>query len=218
MISQNTSDKLIGSRIKEIFKSAETVADLHGCITSPRGNNFRLQLLQAAGVSLSEEAIEQLRAASGINEYRRHLNMLLKFGLLQVEEDEAGRFYIRTDLGEKGVNALREMERRIGKEAADVIYETSLGPNSIRLFLRVYGNKREADWDQLQLRYTPAEIGRLSIFLPRVIEEISAIDRLNEADLLVYRDDGYVYMQPTKARGFYKYLQTLLEIVTSNPE
>ena len=51
-----------------------------------------------------------------------------------------------------------------------------------------------------------------------MIEEISAIDRLNEADLLVYRDDGYVYMQPTKARGFYQYLQTLLEIVTDNAD
>ena len=89
---------------------------------------------------------------------------------------------------------------------ARAIYSASLGPNSIRLFLKIYGDRREDDWEQLRVRYAPVEIGQLSLFLPRVIEGVSAIDKLNEANLLVYRDNYYIHMQPKKARSFYQYL------------
>ena len=56
-------------------------------------------------------------------------------------------------------------------------------------------------------------MGRLSLFLPRSVEGISAVDKLNEAGLLVYQADNYIHMPPTKARSFYQYLQDLLEIV-----
>ena len=81
-----------------------------------------------------------------------------------------------------------------------------------RLFLKIYGDSRDADWKQLQIRYTPVEIGRLSLFLPRVIEGVSAIDKLNEADLLAYRDDDHIHMHPKKARSFYQYLRELYSI------
>ena len=104
----------------------------------------------------------------------------------------------------------------MGREAALAIYSAAIGPNSIRLFLRIYGDQKEADWDQLQIRYTPVEIGRLSLFLPRTIEGISAIDKLNEADLLVYKDDNQIHMQPLKARGFYQYLRGLPGIMATD--
>ena len=88
-----------------------------------------------------------------------------------------------------------------------------MGPNSIRLFLRVYSDATEAARDRLQIRYTPAELGKLSLFLPRVIEGISAIDKLNEADLVVYRDDNHIHVQPVKARSFYQYLRELFDIL-----
>jgi hypothetical protein len=50
--------------------------------------------------------------------------------------------------------------------------------------------------------------------VPRVIEGISAVDKLNEAGLLVYRDDDHIHMQPTQARGFYQYLRELYAIAT----
>lgn len=164
---------------------------------------------------MDETAIEKLRAESSINEYHRHLNKLLRFGLIRVQEVGGKKQYIRAALGEQAVNALREFERRIGKEAAEALYSASLGPNSIRLFLRVYGDKKEVNGGPLQIRYTPAEIGRLSLFLPRTIEGYSAVDKLNEADLLVYQDDNHVYVQPIKARSFYQYLQQLYKIVKS---
>ena len=122
---------------------------------------------------------------------------------------------VRTATGERAINAVREFERRSGKEAAESVYAASLGPNSIRLFLRIYGDRKEADWEQMWIRYTPAEVGRLSLFVPRVIEGISAVDKLNEAGLLVYRDDDHIHMQPTQARGFYQYLRELYAIATS---
>ncbi len=159
-------------------------------------------------------AIEKLRTESEIKEYHRHLNKLLGFRLIQIQEiDDKNQYYIRTALGEQAVNALREFERRVGKKAAEAVYSASLGPNSIRFFLRVYGDKKETDWEHLQIRYTPAEIGKLSLFLPRTIEGLSAVDKLNEAGLLVYQDDNHIYMQSIKARSFYQYLQQLYKIV-----
>ena len=136
--------------------------------------------------------------------------------MVQVQEADGKRLYLRTTLGEKGINALREFERRVSPEAAEAVYSASLGPNSMRFFLRVYGDKKEANWAQLQIRYTPAEIGRLSLFLPRIIEAISAVDKVSEAGLLVYHDDNHIYMQPRKARSFYQYLQQLYGIMTAN--
>ena len=56
----------------------------------------------------------------------------------------------------------------------------------------------------------------MSIFLPRVIDVISAIDRLNEAGLLVYHDDNQIYLQPVKARSFYQYLHQLHEMLRAD--
>lgn len=213
MINASAADKLVGNTIKEIFNRAEEIAELHACLTSPRGDNFRLRLLHASEVPLSETAIEKLRADSGAKESHRHLNKLLRFGLIREEEAGGRKEYIRTAMGEQAVNSVREFERRVGKEAAETIYSASLGPNSIRFFARVYGDQKEVSREHFHIRYTPAEIGALSLFLPRTIEGLSAIDKLNEAKLLVYQGDNHIYMQPIKARSFYQYLQRLYIIV-----
>ena len=216
MVGEGLAGELAGKTIKHIIKNAEEIAKLHACLTSSRGDNFRLHLLQEMEVPLDETVIERLRVEAGINEYHRHLNRRLRFGLVLVNQTDGKRQYIRTTLGEQAINALREFQRRLGKDAAIGVYSASLGTNSIKLFLRIYGYKREPNWEHLQIRYTPAEIGRLSLFLPRVIEGMSAVDKLNEADLLVYRDDNHIYMQPTNARSFYQYLHRLYGILTPN--
>lgn len=206
------ADGLAGELIRDIFGAAETIADLHACLTSPRGDFFRLRLLQQMEIPLGESDVKQLRAESGINEYHRHLHMLMSFTLVVQEAIDGEQCYVRTSLAERAINAVRELERRLGKEASQAVFSASLGPNSIRLFLKIYGDSRDADWKQLQIRYTPVEIGRLSLFLPRVIEGVSAIDKLNEADLLAYRDDDHIHMHPKKARSFYQYLRELYSI------
>ena len=77
MAGETENIDLAGKTIKDIFKSAEQIAELHGCLTSLRGDNFRLRLLQAMEVPLDETAIERLRVESGVNEYHRHLHRLL---------------------------------------------------------------------------------------------------------------------------------------------
>ena len=216
MMGNGVTDELTGNMIKEIFRHAEDVAELHACLTSPRGTNFRLRLLQSMELPMGETAIERLKVEAGVNEYHRHLHMLFKFGLVREQEVGGDKQYARTDLGEAAVNALREFERRVGAEAAQAVYSAAIGPNSIRLFLRIYGVHREVDWDRLQISYTPAEMGCLSLFLPRTIEGISAIDKLNVANVLVYGDDDRISMQPLKARAVYQHLQELYRILKSN--
>ena len=202
-------EELAGELIQEVYGNADRVADLHACLASPRGDYFRLRLLQAMEVPLTDPDVERLRVESGMYEYHRHLNRLMGFGLVRIDEADGEQRYVRTGLAERAINAVREFERRLGKEEAQAVFSASLGSNSIRLFLRIYGDQKEADWEHLRITYTPIEIGRLSLFLPRAIEGVSAIDKLNEADLLVYRDDDHVHMQPVKARSFYQYLRDL---------
>ena len=42
---------------------------------------------------------------------------------------------------------------------------------------------------------------------------VSAIDKLNQAGLLAYRDDDHIHMNPSLARGFYQYLRELHSVV-----
>ena len=208
MADYGVTDKLAGRLIKDIFDSAERVAELHSCLTSPRGSNFRLRLLQAMEVPLDEQAIERLRVEAAINEYHRHLNRLLRLRLVSLQEADGARQYGRSESGESAVNALREFERRVGAEAAQAVYSAALGPNSIRLFLRIYGNQKEADWDRMQITYTPAEVGRLSLFLPPhhrrpVCHRTSSTRPTSWPTGTTARS----HMQPSKARSFYQYLQ-----------
>ena len=46
---------------------------------------------------------------------------------------------------------------------------------------------------------------------------ISAIDKLNEDDLLVYSDVNLIQMLAPKARAFYRYLRKLYQITMADP-
>ena len=210
MANETAASEKAEETIKEIFKGAEAVAALHACLSSCRGDNFRLHLLQALEMPLDESAIERFRIGARINEYHRHLNRLLEFGLVRLDRVNDQQHYIRTKLAEQAINAVRGLERRLGKEAAQAVSSASLGTNSIRLFLKIYGDQKEADWEHLRIRYTREEIGRLSLFLPRVIEGVSAVDKLHEAGLLVYKEDDHIHMQPVKARSVYQYLHDII--------
>ena len=216
MTDSRLEGELAGRTIKEVFHWAEEISCLHSCLTSPRGDYFRLRMLQAMETPVAEAEIEKFQVESGVQEHIRHLNKLLKAGLISAKGFDGESKYTRTELGERAVNALREFQRNIGEDEARAAYSAALGPNSIRLFLRIYGNEPKQPRDHLDVRYTPAEVGRMSLFLPRIIEGISAVDKLNEAGLVIYRDDGYIYVPPVKARAFYRYLRELYGIVRAN--
>ena len=52
--------------------------------------------------------------------------------------------------------------------------------------------------------------------MPRTIDGISAIDKLNDADRLTYRDDNHIYVQASRARSWYQYLKDLNGLVVAN--
>ena len=210
---ESVASELAGRTIKEIFRRAEELADLHACITSPRGGYFRFRLLQCAEEPMAQDAVEQLRLHSGVHEAHRHLQRLLQYGLLRVLEEAGEVRYVRTPAGERAINVLRAFERRVSEEESEPIFQASLGANSIRFFLRLYGDKAMGDWDRLPGTFTPGEMGRLSLFLPRAIEGVSAVDKLHEARLVVYLDDNRVHMHPAKARSFYQYLRELFSLL-----
>lgn len=217
MVEQADQD-LQGKLIKEIFARAEEIADLHAAITSSRGDRFRARLLHVLESKLDRAAIREMLEGTGLREYRRHLNKLAKFGLTQMEPAAEGEKIVRTPLGEQAVNATRDLERRLDAEQARSLYDAALGTNSMRLFLRLYSCEKGVDWDKLKVRFTPAEIGRMSLFLPRSIEGISAVDKLNEAGLAAYENNGFIYVRPKRARAFYQYLRSLLSILKARPE
>lgn len=202
---------LEGDIIKEIFKNADAVASLHQTVSSRRGNYFRRKLLQILETETSISEIEKKRSKVGLQESQRHINKLLELQLIDLSKEDN---YKRTNKGEESINALRALETELGKERARRIFSSFLGPNSIRLFLRVYGEKKQIDLEKKEIKFSPTEIGKLCLFLPRDIEGIAAIDKLSDAELLTYRDDGNVYLNPRKARAFYKYLKSLYEIRT----
>ena len=206
---ESVAQGLEGKRIKEIFKNSEWVADLHVALTSKRGNYFRKELLHRLGGQRDSEFFKRLKREAGLQEYERHIHKLLKFQLVHLIDHEEKEAYFRTSLGEAAINAIRGLERDVGFEEACRIYEASLGPYSIRLFLRVYGDPRKPDFASRKIKYAPHEVGQLTYFLPRSIDGLSAIDKLNEAGLLSYEEDGNVYAPPIILRGFYKYLTEL---------
>ena len=159
MAREPEGDNVVGQLIKEVYKNSEDIADLHACLTSPRGDNFRFRLLQSLEVPMPESDMERLRIESGVNEYHRHLNRILGAGLARVDETGGESRFIRTELGETAVNSVRSFARRVGEGVAQVVFAAALGPNSIRFFPRIYDDKREPDWDNLQIKYTAAEIG-----------------------------------------------------------
>lgn len=218
------NDKIAGNVINYIFRDAEKVAQLHQTLTSPRGDYFKLRLLNKLSKQLSVDSIEKIKENVSLKEYERHLNKLMEFRLIKKVKIKNKEYYTRTKAGEDALNAIRVLEKNIGEGTARKIYRYSLGTNSIRLFLKVYGyNKKPSFFDsfikttnKLEAKFKPHEIGRIALFLPRTIEGISAIDKLNLAGLLVYEEDGYVHMPPIKARSFYVYLKELYGIIKND--
>lgn len=209
---QNIMNFLEGKRLKKIFRNADVIGQLHITLTSRRGNYFRKKLLNQLGEEGTTDVVEKLRQEAGVTEYERHIQKLLQFHLIDLKHEGDKDIYFRTELGETAINAMRELERDVGREEALRIYDASLGEHSVQLFLVVYSDKREPDFETRKLKYTPQEVGQLAYFLHRSVEAMAAVDKLNDAGILTYEDDGHVYASSKILRGFYKYYLNLLDI------
>lgn len=203
--------KLEGKVIKRIFRRAERVATLHAALTSRADDYFRRALLGSLGDGLSGRELRNLATTDHPAELDRHIGKLLDLGLIEESRHYGVERYRRTALADQSLDALCTLERKLGEKEARQIYDADLGPNSIRLFLRIYGDKRPYPEKGLEVSYSLLEMGKMSLFLPRTMEGYSAIDKLNLAGLLVCDDDVF-HMPPVKARSFYQYLKKLYAI------
>ena len=205
---------LEGVTIKNIYRDVESVAELHSVLTSPRGHYLHRRLLHALRGSLALDEIERLRKEYGVEESDRHINRLTKWQLIEpatTPEGDAG--YVRTALGEEALNAVRELERKIGEERASVICEAALGANAIKLFLTIFGDNKEPDLATREVIYSPREFGRLIRGFARNIEGISSMDKLDEAGMVSYLDDGNIHVNPRRSTAFYAYLRKLYQLL-----
>ena len=205
-----------GVDIREIFQNVEAVAELHGVVSSPRGHYLHRRLLHSLKGGLTLEEIEQLRKELGVEEYERHINKLGKWGLVEPVRSSAGiTGYIRTGLGEEALNATRELERKIGEERARSICEAGLGANAIRLFLTIFGDNKEPTLPSREVIYTPLEIGQLMRLFARSLEGISSMDKLDDAGLVSYLDDGNIHVNPRRSTAYYAYLRKLYQLLVN---
>lgn len=209
---EQTEYHLQGMIIKDIYKQADRIARLHATLTSPRGEFFRRKLLHMLADGLTSEEILKITKEFGVEEYKRHINKFIEDGFVMMIDVDGKEGYVRTAHGEKAINALRALERKIGPEKAKAIFIASLGSNSIRLFLKVYGQKHAEENVGEDIIYTPIEIGQLSTFLPRTIEGLASIDKLDDAGLVSYLDDGNIHVNPRRCVAFYQYLKALYEL------
>ena len=204
--------------VDEMVKSSKDLANLHRTITSPNGDYFNSALLHELRKRLNEDQLEEFRKKANVFEYERHLHKFSKFNLIIEQVIDGKKVYERTALGEEALNAIREMESKIGLDKAREIYECGLGRNSIELFLKLYGKKRfflsRFLNRSLEIKYGKSEILR-QFSLPSGIEGISAIDKFVESGLFVY-EKGYFYLDGVKARSFYQYLKKLYKILEGN--
>ena len=207
---------LDGLVIKKIYLNVEPVAELHGVISSPRGQYLHRRLLHALREGLPPSEIERLREEYGVEESDRHIHKLARWGLIEpVRTAEEITLYVRTILGEEALNTVRELERKIGEDRARTIYEAALGVNAIRLFLTIFGSNKAPDLSAMEVIYTPLEIGQLIRVFARSVEGISPLDKLDDAGLVSYMEDGNIHVNPRRSTAFYAYLKKLHQMLVN---
>ena len=207
---------LAGVTIKEIFQNIEAVAELHAVLSSPRGDFLHRRLLHALRGGLTNDEIERLRKEHGVEESDRHIHKLARWRLIEpVAPGGEITGYVRTQLGEEALNVVRELERKIGEYRAMSICQAALGFNALRLFLTIFGDNKEVDLASREVLYTPLEIGQLMRLFTRSLEGISSMDKLDDAGLVSYMDDGNIHVNPRRSTAFYAYLKKLYQLLAT---
>ena len=205
---------LEGVTIKKVYENVESVAELHGVLSSPRGQYLHRRLLHSMRGGLMRDEIERLRQEHGVEESDRHINKLVKWGLIEPVRTTGGiSGYVRTARGEDALNAVRELERKIGEERTRTICEAALGPNALKLFLTIFGSSKEPEPSSRELVYTPLEIGQLMRLFTRSLEGISSMDKLDDAGFVSYLDDGNIHVNPRRSAAFCAYLRKLYQLL-----
>ena len=213
----NDLPTLEGVTIKKIYQNVEAVAELHAVLSSPRGDYLHRRLLHALRCGLTNYELELIRKEHGVEESDRHINKLARWGLIEQVGPSGGiTGYVRSTLGEEALNAVRELERKIGEDRATMIAEAGVGVNAMRMFLTIFGNDKEPDLSSREVVYTPLEMGQLIRLFARSVEGISSMDKLDDAGLVSYLDDGKIHVNPRRSTAFYAYLRKLYHLLVKS--
>ena len=97
---------LQGEKINKIFQQARQIGDLHGVITSPTGNYFRLGLLQSLRNGLTPTKLKAMRKIAKLGEHERHINKLIVSKLAKYDSNK--NIYLRTERGKAALDAVME--------------------------------------------------------------------------------------------------------------
>ncbi len=207
--------RLRDREVRWIFKRAEPLALLHVVLNSSAGDRFGRRLLECLEDPVAMDAVNRLAEDNGVSDAGRYVSAKLRHGLVRTVSAGAGNAtaLVRTQLGDRALNALIALERRIGAAAVATISQADLGTNCLRLFLRLYtGNGKTASTvaGRATTAYSWERVSELTMFLPRGIEALAAIEMLANAGLLIYDDAKQMLMLPSvRARAFYQYLIAL---------
>ena len=111
-----------GALIERVFEYVGDVAELHAVLSLPRRQYLRRRLLQSLRSPMTIDEIEGLTREFGAQEYERHIHKFLRWGLEKtVTSGNDVTEYVRTSLGEEGLNIVRELQRKVGEEQAGSI-------------------------------------------------------------------------------------------------
>ncbi|CAN2040395.1 putative HTH arsR-type domain-containing protein [Candidatus Magnetomoraceae bacterium gMMP-15] len=200
-------------RIGLMSRKAYSLADLHWILTSPQGGKLRVELLQTlSNFSFCADEIKCLWKDENIADIKEYLSHLKKFKLISDKKKEGNKVFFRTNKGELAVNALKALISRLGDKQSEKIFKACLGKYSIRFFLKAYGKKWDNSFKNLELFFTYTELGWIAMPLPRSIEGMTAFERLNDAGLLIYKNNDEIYMPSIISRNFFRYLEDLYDI------
>ena len=67
----------------------------------------------------------------------------------------------------------------------------------------------------MEVIYTPLEIGQLIRVFARSVEGISPLDKLDDAGLVSYMEDGNIHVNPRRSTAFYAYLKKLHQMLVN---
>ena len=158
-----------GTLIEKVLEHVIEVAELHAVLNSPRRRYLRRRLLQSLRSAMTIDEIEGFRREFGAQEYERHIHKFLRWGLVEpVTSGEDVTEYVRTSLGEEGLNTVRELQRTVGEERARSIAEAGLGANAIKLFLTIFGNPKDVDLKTREVRREHQFVGVCRLLPPAV--------------------------------------------------
>ncbi|CAN2040394.1 putative HTH arsR-type domain-containing protein [Candidatus Magnetomoraceae bacterium gMMP-15] len=197
-------------KLPVMIQKSSSLANLHQLLTSQTRGDFRMEMLKLCSTTISCSEIEALRKKRSLNESERHIHQLIRFKLIKENNNKGNKSFCRTQKGNRALLSFKSLINNVGENQAKKIFKASLGDNSIRLFLEIYGEKIRLHPEDKKLYLMPKELARL---IPNNIEGIASFEKLVEAGFFIFEDKKKIFMPFIIATNFFNYLKDLYDII-----